>query len=96
MFLQQLDTCVHVQLCPALCDPIDCSFQAPLPWYFPGKNTGMGCHFLLQGFFPTQGSNQYLLYLLHWQADSLLTAPLGTQLDGYLEKFEPQPQPHTT
>ena len=27
------------------------------PWNFPGKNTGMGCHFLLQGIFPTQGSN---------------------------------------
>ena len=32
--------------------------QAPLcPWDFPGKNTGMGCHFLLQGIFPTEGSN---------------------------------------
>ena len=28
------------------------------PWDFPGKNTGVGCHFLLQGIFPTQGSNQ--------------------------------------
>ena len=27
---------------------------------FPGKNTGVGCHFLLQGIFPTQGSNPYL------------------------------------
>ena len=27
------------------------------PWYFPGKSTGVGCHFLLQGIFPTQGSN---------------------------------------
>ena len=27
------------------------------PWDFPGKNTGVGCHFLLQGIFPTQGSN---------------------------------------
>ena len=24
-------------------------------WDFPGKNTGVGCHFLLQGIFPTQG-----------------------------------------
>ena len=32
------------------------------PWDFPGKNTGMGCHFLLQGIFPTQGSNPGLLY----------------------------------
>ena len=28
------------------------------PWDFPGKNTGVGCHFLLQGLFPTQGLNQ--------------------------------------
>ena len=27
------------------------------PWDFLGKSTGVGCHFLLQGFFPTQGSN---------------------------------------
>ena len=32
------------------------------PWGFPGKNTGVGCHFLLQGFFPTQGSNPYFLH----------------------------------
>ena len=36
------------------------------PWYFLSKNTGGGCHFLLQGFFPTQESNTCLL---HWQAD---------------------------
>ena len=41
------------------------------PFYFPGKNTGVGSHFLLQGIFPTQGSNPSLLHLLHWQADSL-------------------------
>ena len=34
------------------------------PWDFPGKNTGEGCHFLLQGIFPTQGSNLRLLHLL--------------------------------
>ena len=34
-------------------------------WDFPSKNTGVGCYFLLQGIFPTQGSN---LCLLHWQA----------------------------
>ena len=31
--------------------------QAPPPWDSPGKNTGVGCHFLLQRIFPTQGSN---------------------------------------
>ena len=40
---------------------------------FLGKNTGVGCHFLLQGIFLTQGLNPYLL---HWQVDSL---PLSHQ-----------------
>ena len=31
------------------------------PWGSPGKNTGVGCHFLLQGIFPAQGSNLHLL-----------------------------------
>ena len=37
------------------------------PWSFSGKNTGVGCHFLLQGTLPTQGSNPCLLLLLPWQ-----------------------------
>ena len=32
----------------------------------PGKNTAVGCHFLLQGIFPTQESNPSLLTLLLW------------------------------
>ena len=36
-------------------------------WDFPGKNTGVGCHFLLQGIFMTQGLGPNLL---HWQVDS--------------------------
>ena len=35
------------------------------PWGFPGKNTGVGCHFLLPEIFPTQESNPHLLYLLY-------------------------------
>ena len=41
------------------------------PWDSPGKNTGVGCHALLQGIFSIQGSNLHLLCLLHWQAGSL-------------------------
>ena len=41
------------------------------PWNFLGKNTGVGCHFLLQEIFLTQGSNCHLLHLLHWQGVSL-------------------------
>ena len=37
-----------LQSCPTLCDPTDSSPQAPHPWDSPGKNTGVGCHFLLQ------------------------------------------------
>ena len=44
-------------------------------WNFPGKNTGVGWHFLLQGIFPTQELN---LHLLHWQADSLPLSHLGS------------------
>ena len=41
----------------------------------------MGCHALLQGIFPTQGSNADLLPLLHWQADSLLLMLPGKSLN---------------
>ena len=51
--------------------------QAPLSMGFPGKNTGVGCHSVLQETFPTQGTNSYLLCLLHWQAYSLLQSHLG-------------------
>ena len=44
----------------------------------PGKNTGVSCHFLLRGLFLTQGSNPCLLYLLHWQMDSLPLRHLGS------------------
>ena len=52
------------QSCPTLCDPMDCrnppgSF---CPWDSPSKNTGVGCYSLLQGIFPTQGSNPGLLH----------------------------------
>ena len=38
----------------------------------------MGCHTLLQGIFPTQGSNSHLLCLLQWQADSSPLSHLGS------------------
>ena len=44
-------------------------------WDPPGKNTGVGCHALLQGIFPTQRWNLCHLRLLHWQMDSLPVVP---------------------
>ena len=43
--------------------PLSCTFswQEFLPWNSPSKNTGVGCHFLLQGISLTQGSNPCLL-----------------------------------
>ena len=60
---------IHAQSCPPLCDPMDCSPPDSCPWDFPGKNNAVGCHFLLQGIFQTQGSNLHFLQLLHCQAD---------------------------
>ena len=52
-----------------LCDPMDCSLPgSSVHGSSPGENSGVGCHSLLQGIFPTQGSNLHLLCLLHGQA----------------------------
>jgi len=40
----------------------------------------VGCHALLQGIFPTQGSNLGLFHLLHWQTGSLSPASPGKPL----------------
>ena len=61
-----------------LCDPMDCSPPgSSILGDSPDKNTGVGCHALLQGIFPTQGSNPHLLRLLHWQTGSLPLSPPG-------------------
>ena len=52
-------------LSDSFCNPMDCRPPAFCPWDVSGKNTRVGCHFLLQEIFPTQGSNPHLL---HWQA----------------------------
>ena len=48
--------------CPTLGTPWTVACQVPLCMDFPDKNTGVGCHFLLQGIFPTQESNTDLLH----------------------------------
>ena len=50
--------------------PWTVALQVPLSMGFPSKNTGMGCHFLLQGIFPTRGPNLGLLCLQRSQAHS--------------------------
>ena len=63
-----------------LLDVMDCGLQPAgllCRWDFPGKDTGKGCHFLLQELFSAQGSNPHFLCLLHWQMGSLPLGPPG-------------------
>ena len=66
--------CLVAQSCPTLFNPMDYSPQgSSVHEDSPGKNTGEGCHALLQGIFPTQGSNtglphcRWILYYLSHQ-----------------------------
>ena len=62
------------QSCLTLCNPMDYTYS---PWNFPGQNTGVGSLSLLQGIFPTQGSNpglphcRQILYQLSHQGSTL-------------------------
>ena len=62
--------CLVTQSCPTLLWPQGLSSTRLLcPWDFPGKNTGVGCHFLLQGIFLSQGLNLGVLHfrwMLYW------------------------------
>ena len=49
----------------------------------------VGCHTLLQGIFPTQGSDLSLLHLLHWQEDSSQLSHLGSPMKGYFLTVTP-------
>ena len=55
--------CLAAQSCPTLCNAMDCSTPgSSVHGDSPGKNTGVGCHILLQEIFPTHGSNPGLLH----------------------------------
>ena len=73
--------CMHAKLlqsCLTLCDPMDYSpLGTSVHGDSPGKNTGVGCHVLLQGIFSTQRSNpglphyKQILYQLNYQGSPL-------------------------
>ena len=71
--------CFLTQSCPTLCGHMYIAQQVFCPWNFPRRKTGVGCHFLLQGIFLTQGSNPHPLCLLHWQVGLLPLAPPGNR-----------------
>ena len=72
---------IIVGVCSDMCDSLQPQGLQPTRffcvWDFPGKNTGVGCHFLLQEIFPNQGSNPQFSSLIHWQVGSLLLVPPG-------------------
>ena len=63
LLVTNMCACSVAQLCLTLCGPT----RLLCPWDSPGQNSGVGCHALLQGIFPTRGSNPGLP---RWQADS--------------------------
>ena len=72
--------CLVAQSCPTLLDPMDCSLPgSSVHEDSSSKNTGVGCHALLQEIFPTQGSNpglphcrQILYHLKHQGSPRIL------------------------
>ena len=76
-----------LQSCPAPCNPMDCGPPRLLcPWNSLGKNIGVGCHALLQGIFPTQGSNLSPA-IPKLQADSLPLSHQGSLPSTYVGLF---------
>ena len=66
-----------------LLDPTDCSLPGSSVHARKGKNTGVGCHALLQGIFLSQGSKLCPLSLQHYQADSFLTVSSEKPFSNY-------------
>ena len=58
----RMGCCLVTKSCPTLATSWVVAHQAPCPWDFPGKNTGLGSHSVLQGIFPNHGSNLGLLH----------------------------------
>ena len=91
--------CLVTQLCPTFCDPMDCSLPgSSVLGDSPGKNTGLGCHALLQGILLTQVSNPGLLHcrwilyrLSHQESPRILELPLIPS-SGYLPDLGIKPE----
>ena len=66
--------------------------RLPCPWDSPGRNTGVGCHFLFQGIVPTQGSNPCLLCLLHCRQILYPLNHLGAIVHGVAKESDTKQQ----
>ena len=80
--------CTNPHVCMRACSVVSDSLQPPglwptrllSPWNSPGKNTGVGCHFLLQEIFPTQGSNLCLFVSCPYRREACTNPHLYTCL----------------
>ena len=79
--IRDFTVCEVAQSYPTLCDPMDCRLLHL--WDFPGKNTGVGCHFLLQRILPTQGLNPGLPHCKQMLLPSESHKPGKSMLDGF-------------
>ena len=78
MFIFSLCVCSVTQSCLTLCNSLDCSLpDFSVHGIFQAKNTGIGCHFLLQGDLPNPGIKPKSPVSAELQADSFSTEPLG-------------------
>ena len=82
---EDVRACLVPQSCLTLCDPVGCSpAGSSVLGDSPGKNTGVGCHALLQGIFPIQGSTPGLphcrpiLYCLSHQGSPRILTGVGS------------------
>ena len=86
-----------LQSCPTLCDPIDGSPPGSHPWDSPGKNTGVGCHFLLQCM--KVKSESEVAQLSPTLSDPMDCSPPGSSVHGIFQAKEycsgvPLPSPN--
>ena len=78
-----------LQSCPTLYDPIDGSPPGPpSPWDSPGKNTGVGCHFLLQGM--KVKSDSEVTQLCPTLSDPMDCGPPGSSVHGIFQARVPE------
>ena len=91
--------CTHIhvparsvaQLCLTFVTPWTVTTRLLCPWGFSGKNSGVGCHLLLQGIFLTQGSNSCLLHcrqiLYHWATWETIHTYMHTNRCVYIRMY---------
>ena len=79
-----------LQSCPTLCDPIDSSPPgSPRPWDSPGKNNGVGCHFLLQ--WMKVKSESEVTQSCPTPGDPMDCSPPGSSIHGIFQKCKLKP-----